>query len=373
MNVVLLSNHANHSRRKAGFHHLAEALHAMGHTVTFVTTGLSLISYARKDFRTMIEGIREQFGRSVEVKPGFHSYVHFTRWHPHSLVLPWLNNLTAGLMDRYADYPLGNLEPVLTNADMIIYESCAALFLFRKAKALAPYAKHVYRVSDDIAVMRSTHPRLIELEREIAPQFDLISVPYRTLFDKFSYAGNTVFHGHGLNKELFSTSSPSPYTTGNNCVYVGIGFFDYGFIDAASRLCPDAHFHLIGPLTPSTTAPNVHWYGEKPFAETIPYIQHADVGLQIIVGKDMKVFQDTLKIVQYRYCGLPIVVNSEMRFDKEGFFHYDTDDESSMQQCVYAALQSGKDMSRSLEVQSWQQIAEKIINDPSGDTTPRKA
>lgn len=363
MNVVLLSTHAYHSRRKAGFHHLAEAFHELGHDVTFVTTGLSLISYARRDFRTRIAGIRQQFCRVTQVKPRFRSYVHYTRWHPHNMILPWLNKHTAKLMDKYADYPLGELEGALTNANLIIYESCAALFLYRKLRALAPTAKHVYRVSDDIAVMRSTHPRLLALEQEIAPDFDLISVPYRTLLSKFTSRCNTVFHGHGLNKKLFSAETSSPYTTRNNCIYVGVGFFDYKFITTAAKLCPDVNFHLVGPLKASLKSENVHWYGEKDFLNTIPYIQHADVGLQIIAGHNMKVFQDTLKIVQYRYCGLPIVVNSEMQFDKEGFFYYDNTDDQSIRKSVYDALEAGKDMRRAEEVRSWIEIAESVIDD----------
>lgn len=35
----------------------------------------------------------------------------------------------------------------------------------------------VYRISDDIRILASTHPRLVEVEREIVGRFDCVSAP----------------------------------------------------------------------------------------------------------------------------------------------------------------------------------------------------
>ena len=51
------------------------------------------------------------------------------------------------------------------------------LYLFDKVKSLAPLAKTVYRVSDDIRSLGSTPPCLVDHERRIFGRFDTVSVP----------------------------------------------------------------------------------------------------------------------------------------------------------------------------------------------------
>ena len=54
--IVLITGHYYSSKRKAGFHFLAEAFAKDGYDVTFITTGLSLLSILKKDYRFMEKG-----------------------------------------------------------------------------------------------------------------------------------------------------------------------------------------------------------------------------------------------------------------------------------------------------------------------------
>jgi 2-beta-glucuronyltransferase len=219
--VTFITGHYYLSPRRAGFHHLADA----AHRVNFVTAGYSLLSYLRRDYRARIPGIRKNYGRPVEIRPGFVSYVHFTLWHPHTLILPVLNRLTMSVMDRYGQGGLGALRPLARETDVFVFESMSGLFLFRCLRRKNPGAKTVYRVSDDVRILGSTHPRLIEWEREIAPDFDCVSVPSHTMLEKFTGHPSLRLDHHGLDKTAFDACATSPYPPGSkNAVFVGTGY-----------------------------------------------------------------------------------------------------------------------------------------------------
>ncbi len=366
MKAVLLSNHYYRSSRKAGFHLLADALHKAGHDVAFVTTGLSWLSYARGDYRTKYKGLKEAHGKLIEERKGFRSYVHFTPWHPHTLLLPALDALTRRFMDSYDGFALGPLESLIQEADLILYESCNALFLFRKCKALAPKAKHVYRVSDDIRILRSSHPRLFELEAEIAPGFDLISVPCSYLGEKFAPSKNVRLHPHGVSKEDFEKAERTPYSKGPNCVFIGNAHLDCEFIRLASAGLPNIEFHIVGP-TPKglSKTKNVVCHGELPFADSIAYIKFADVGLYSldISKSDYALsFTDSLKLKQYRHCSLPVVAPKGLDLRRDGVFYYELTPQSCVQS-VKDALACERKREWADEAKSWDEAAKEILSE----------
>jgi 2-beta-glucuronyltransferase len=365
MKVVLLSNHYYRSKRRAGFHFVADALWKAGHEVLFVTTGISWISRARGDNRTRYPELMEGRNKLVEERPGFLSYVHFTPWHPHTLVLPPLDALTRPFMGLYGGFPLGAAEPLLKDAGLFIYESCNALFLFERCRALASGAKHVYKVSDDVRLLRSAHPALFDLETRLAPEFDLVSVPCEYLAGKFSGRARVEIHRHGVDRAPFDAAKASPYRGSPNCVFVGNAYLDRAFLKNAADSCPDVFFHAIGPLDKLPEAPNIRAYGEIPFLETVPFIKFADVGLHTLDlshSAHAMSFTDSLKVKQYRFCGLPVVAPAKLGVPGEGVFGYG-DDPASCGEAVRAALASGRDLRRAEGVESWDEVAARIIAD----------
>jgi 2-beta-glucuronyltransferase len=167
--VPFITGHYYTSLRRAGFHNLADAAHRLGYRVNFITAGYSLFSCLRRDYRTKLPGIRANCNRPVEIRPGFVSYVHRTLWHPHTLMLPILDRLTGPFMEHYGEGDLQRLLPLVQETDIFVFESMSGLFLFNRFRREKPSARTIYRVSDDVRILRSTHPRLVELEREIAP------------------------------------------------------------------------------------------------------------------------------------------------------------------------------------------------------------
>lgn len=367
--ITFLSGHFYPSPRRAGFHNLADAAHALGHKVNFVTVGYSLLSRLRRDYRNKIPGIREHSKAPALVRPGFVSYVHATLWHPMTLLVPILNRGTMRLMDRYGEGGLGHLADLARETDIFVYESTPGLFLFKRLKRERPEAKTVYRVSDDVRVLRSAHPRLIELEAEIAPLFDCVSVPNVWMLQKFPRLQGLRLDRHGIDRAAYDACEKSPYPPGTlNAVCVTTWNLDRRFLSAAAAARKDVHFHIIGPLRDDIGLPNVRFYGEMPFAATIPHIKFADVGLHCIDWRNehSRAFADALKVVQYRYCGLPIIAPDFLDLNRDGIAYYWPGDDTSCAAALDEALAVGKDASRANEVRSWREVAEDILSTVGG-------
>ena len=366
LTVSFITGHYYPSSRRAGFHNLADAAHRLGHKVNFITAGYSLLSYLRRDYRTRIPGIRDNCNRPAEIRPGFVSYVHSTPWHPMTLLFPLLNTLSAPHMDRYGEGELGALLPIVRETAVFVFESMAGLFLFRRFRRENPTAKMIYRVSDDVRILRSAHPRLIELEREIAPLFDLVSVPAAVMLEKFPGLPSLRLHRHGLDKAAYDACALSPYPAGSkNAVFVGIGHFDDNFLRLAAQATPDCAFHIIGPMKDALDLSNVRFYGEMPFTATPPYVKFADVGLCAVRcrNESAKSFTDSLKIMQYRYCGLPVVSPDFLDLRRDGVFYYRPGDAQSCADALREALACGRDAKRARETRSWDEVFQDIFTD----------
>ena len=165
-------------------------------------------------------------------------------------------------------------------ADLFVFDSDHGLLLFDRFKELNPHVCFVYRVSDDIRML-CHNPLLPAQEERILPQFDLISSASSIFQRRHAHWPNIHFHNHGLEKSLFDQPHANPYAdAGPNLIYVGMNFFDADFMVRAVRLFPEWRFHVFGAVAHLPAAPNLTCYGRRPFVELIPYLQHADIGMQ---------------------------------------------------------------------------------------------
>jgi 2-beta-glucuronyltransferase len=357
--ALLITGHYFESQRRAGFHWLAEALWQAGWEVIFVTTAISWMSWLQRNYRMTYPIFREAHQlRWVRERLG--SYVWLTPWHPVDLRYSWLNQLADRLFARYGQFSLGLLAPLARQADMFIFESKPGLMLFDRLRQLNPHARLIYRVSDDLRLLR-THRVVLETESRIAPQFDLISVPNALLLRRFEHLPQAVLHHHGICKSRFDQDYPSPYGEGweTHLVFVGTAYLDIDFIDKASAHFPTWAFHLIGPLPGVPRRHNVFAYGEMPFDATIPYLKHADIGLHTLICKSGAAsFADSLKVIQYTYCRLPIVAPEPMRSARVHTFYYQPGDQTS----IVRALDHARAFDRAkVEVEgihSWKALAQ---------------
>jgi len=359
--VVLVTSHYLECPLKAGFPYIAESFWRAGWHVLCLTESISWLTLARRrDPRCHYPIFRER-NRLRYVRDRLASYVWLTPFHPINLRLPLLNRLSAPVLKLYPRFPLGEAEEEIAQADLFVFDSDHGLFLFDRFKELNPHARFVYRVSDDIRMLRH-HPLLPAQEERIVPQFDLISAASSVFQRRFAHLPQVHFHNHGLEKELFDRRHANPYVSaGPNLVYVGMNFFDADFMVRAVRMFPDWSFHVFGAVDGLPAAANLTYYGQRPFVELIPYLQHADIGLQNLrYTPGAEWFTDSLKMSQYTYCKLPIVAPSFLKQDRPHVFYYEPGEDASIRRALEAARAYDRARITTAAVLSWDELASKL-------------
>lgn len=360
--VTLVTGHYWGSKRRAGFHHLAQAYRKLGFEVLFFTAPVSYLLKLKGDYRFEYN-LQHEAGKVIEKEEGLYSYVHFTPWHVANLRLSVLNQLSLPFLPLYSRYSFRAAVDFIRASDLIIFESSPGLYLFKRFQQLNQKARLAYRVSDDLRLL-NVHPGLIKLEENILPEFDVVSVPssyiYKTLA---AHAPKKLqLNHHGINKHVYDVAHPSPYV-GNkvNLVFIGNDYFDLGFLDIASTVYKDYLFHIIGPIADLPVKDNVKIYGEMPFQDTVPYVQHADAGLHTLSYKPgSESFTDSLKVLQYSYCKLPIVAPDFLRTPRKNTFCYTPGDEASIKSAIAQAINSKKESYNNIEVKSWEEVASNL-------------
>jgi 2-beta-glucuronyltransferase len=325
--VVLVSGHYLGSKRRAGFHHLAQAYWSLGWDVTFVTAAISALSRLRGDYRFAYP-VREEANRLVPVRERLASYVLMTRTHPGSLRSGIANLLSAPWFARYANAPLGPLEELLGAADLVVFEGTAALLLVARIRDLAPDARLVYRASDDLRAL-GVNPLILEAEAEAIPLFDLVSVPTQNIADALAAYGPVEVHPPAIDKAALDRPTESPYDAGPAAVFAGVSpLFDYESLAAAAELAPHVSFHVIGP--PQRPLPaNVSFRPELPYEELVPYLRHATFGLLFFPPGYASLGQGN-KVAQYSYCRLPIVAPAYLGAERPNLCLFEPGDRESL-------------------------------------------
>lgn len=361
--AILVTGHYWNSKRKAGFHWLADALERNGWEVLFFTTAISWLSVIRRDYR-MAYPVRQEANQLLQVRETMWSYVWFTPWHPANLRLEFLNQLSRPLFRRYSQLPLAGVEAKICQADLIIFESTPGLLLFERFKHLNPSAKYIYRVSDDLRLLRN-HSLVIETEQHIASKFDLISVPSQQIYQLFKGLPHLQLNLHGIRKDLFQKEYPNPYaqTEKPNLIFVGNSYFDHQFLKQASQLFPDWQFHIIGPIANLPQRKNIIAYGEIPFEDTIPYIKYADIGLQTrCYSPGIESLNNSLKVAQYTYCKLPIIAPLYLPSSNPHFFYYHPGDTDSIQSTLKEAVSYERSQIQTDKIYSWDEVVQHLLN-----------
>lgn len=330
--AVVITYHYWRSRRRASFHYIGAELVRNGFAIDFVTSNVSWMKRWRGNPMFGQPGFLANLATgATRVDDMVTSHI----WQaPYSLNTIGIPLLDACLTPLYRLYPYllrDRLRQVVAGAQMLVFESTAGVILFDEARRINPAARVLYRVSDDLKLL-AMHPAVLAAERRLLAAADLVSVPCRYLEEKMrgrEPRARVRLHPHGVDKAAFAAPVANPYPGPGNAVLVGTGYIDYDFIARAARLFPDLNFHLIGPLPQLLTRPNVHWHGELPFAATVPYLKHADLGLQARAGApEIASLSDSLKVQQYTLCRLPIIAPAAIPSERAHWFTYGANDES---------------------------------------------
>jgi len=361
--VVVVSQHYLESRRQAGMHFLARAFRGAGWDVLFLTVGISWVSRLRRDHRFAYPVLQEA-NRVKEVEPGLASFVWLRPWHPVDLRFRIANVLARPLFRTYGNARLGEAEPLIRGADVVLFESTSGIMLFDQIKRLNPDARFVYRVADDLRVI-GTSPVVLDAEVSAAPRFDLISVSGRVLLGRFAGCDNVIFHRHGIEKSVFDRESDDPYRNIPGCHAVSIGgtLFDLDALLAAGELYPDWTFHVFGWTHGDLRRANIRVYSEIPFEKTIPYLKHADVGLALYrYQRGAEYLADSsLKMIQYTYCRLPIVAPEFAKAPEwRHVFGYRSGDRDSIRMALERARGYDRDMIDRSAIRSWDELVSEL-------------
>lgn len=363
--VVFVTNHVWESKRRAGFHGLAAAFAAGGWQVGFVATGISQLSRLKHDRR--LEGFGPaDFNRFRPTPEGVDSFIYVPLLHPVAIANPTLETLAGPVFRRYGRHLPKVLTERFAGADVVIFESSPALFFVDHVRSVAPGARLVYRVSDNILSIRNSR-HLITAEDSAIPAFDLISVPSRILLKRFP-AATARFHPHGLDYATFDGphENPFPATTRPIAVSVGSTLFDYRFIDEASEARPDVDFHLVGNFPQRWTRSNVFLHGELPFRQAAAYSAHCTVALapyDIAPGAEY-LAETSNKIIQYRYLKKPIVTHAIVAelINLSQVFGYDLSRPGSAASAIQAAIDLDMGQLQLALPPSWSDVRDQILS-----------
>jgi len=364
--AVLITSHFWSSKRRAGFHNIAESLIKKGYEVLFLTGNASYIHHLKSDYRA--ELIKESKLNTLEkISDRLSQFIRFTKLHPVNYRSGILNYIFLPSVKNYSNVLSGydELNEFIKTSDIFIFESFPGLLWFEYIKKINANAKFIYRVSDDLRQLKK-HPFVIEHERKILSKFDLISVPSGYFLKLFDNQSNVKLHYHGINKEVFDIEQTNPYPENKffNFVFTGNAYLDHNFLKLSASVISDERFHVIGSFKKKVTDSRILYYGELDFSKTIPYVKFANAGLHILeYTKGAESFSDSLKVMQYTYCRLPVIAPEFIKSSRNNFIFYKPGDESSIAQ----ALRKSKEFDRSTinidNILSWDEVTEKIINE----------
>lgn len=185
-----------------------------------------------------------------------------------------------------------------------------------------PAALVVYDCMDELSGFRGAPPRLQELEQELFARADLVFTGGRSLFD--------AKRGHHPRVHLFPSSvdsshfGPARRPTTEPLDQCGIsrprlGFFgviderlDLDLLANIARSKPEWAIVVVGPVVKIDIAslprlPNIHYLGQKSYAELPAYLAGWDVALMPFALNESTRFISPTKTLEYLAGGKPVV------------------------------------------------------------------
>ena len=222
--IVFITPHYLEQYRKTGFFWMADAFHQKGWAVLFFTSPFSVVSILNRDNRLRFPVWKER-QKLIEKKPHFFSFVHFTLLHKvdctkvikNSKIAHFFGSIFNKILSPIANLvqtKLGESKAFIESADAFVFESSPSLELLDDFIRLNPNAKRIYRVSDDLRLVR-VHPDTHRYESHCLSNFDRVSVQSTALLETIKERNKNcraVVDFHGVNKLLFDACQTSPYS-----------------------------------------------------------------------------------------------------------------------------------------------------------------
>jgi 2-beta-glucuronyltransferase len=355
---LVLSAHDYRSPRKANIHFITSELAKRGRT-RFFSLRYSRLSKYTSDPRLSLDYAANQIG----VYQGVECYLWKTAIHPFNTRRRWLRPLETMMYNWYSSGYNQVLRSWIEEATVILLESGVAPVFFDLIKELNPKAKILYRASDALETINVAEYVNRTFTR-IASQLNTIALPSRALADTIPSKHNLAFVPHGIDHSVAEKADPSPYREGINAVSVGSMLFDPNFFVHAAKRFPHITFHIIGSGQASHPeyGNNVKIYGEMPFAKTLCYIKHADLGIAPYSSDNMPAYlRDTsMKLIQYDFFEIPAICPFFIAADYPNRFGYEIGNGDSIENAIQRALNPVTPLVAQ-RVLSWGEVTERML------------
>ena len=357
-NFLVLSAHDFRSPRKANLHFITSELVKRGKT-RFFSLRYSLLSKRTGDPRLSLDAEANK----ISTYQGVECYLWKTLIHPFNTRRKWLRPLESLMYSWYSRGQNPVLRQWIKEATVIVLESGIAPIFFDLIKSLNPNAKILYRASDALDTI-NVADYIHETFARVAGQLHTIALPSKAMADGIPSKHNLAFVPQGIDHSVTEKADPSPYGPGVHAVSVGSMLFDASFFVIASKRFPEITFHVIGSGQGADPGygDNVKVYGEMPFAQTLRYIKHAQLGIAPYSSNNLPAYlRDTsMKLIQYAFFEIPAICPFFIAADYPNRFGYEIGNEETIANAITRALIPSSNTARQ-QVLSWGEVTERLL------------
>jgi 2-beta-glucuronyltransferase len=230
-------------------------------------------------------------------------------------------------------------------------------------EALKPKARIIYYAADRLDAV-GAHPFISRRLLQDQHLLDRVVLRSEQMKADFNWAADRLSSvGFGVDKAENSNIGPSPYAPGQKvAVSVGSMLFDPAVFRLAAAEFPDIEFHVIGCGTSFDAASNVRIHPEMRFADTLPFVNHATVGIAAYRHEEGTHYlaDSSLKLAQFEHFGLPAVCPTFAQGSSPSRFGYEPGDPASIRRALQQAL-AASDHVQPRSFPSWSEVALQVL------------
>jgi 2-beta-glucuronyltransferase len=372
--ILILTSHVFlPGYRKASVHFIAGKWAEQGHDVRIATVGYSWLSLLKNSakFRKLRS---RQNNRFEDVAPNLRAGAYLPPIHPFSSGRRLVNRLNRPAFRLFGGHLPDFIHRALMDADVVVIESGTPLAFFDYVKRHNPAARTLYFCRDLLRSVGAA-PILQEIEARVISRFDAVCVPSKRLWNQLPAGARVRVISQGVDAALFDAEHPSPYPKGSvNAVSVGDMLFDEKAVAAMANAAPHVMFHIFGAPWHGVAHGNVVVHGERDFAEIVPYIVHADIGLAPyrLTQAEVYLAESSLKLAQYSYCKLPILLPEAVPFTGRNAIGYRSEGEADWRTKIDAALAMPRSDAIREGILTWEDVATQTISVATDNNLERR-
>ncbi len=347
--------------RKVSTHFIASEWARAGHDVHIATVGLSRLSRL-KDKALLDQLAVRQWNRFHEVKPGLSVSAYIPPVHPFSSRKRVLNLLMGPVFRLYGNHIPRYLRTELAGADAVFFEPGTCLAFVPSVRKLNPAARLVYIKRDWLTTI-GAGPYLQALEQEIYSDLDMVITPSSQIASVTSEHCRTEILPQAIDKSALDIDPPSPFAAGTrNAISIGNMLFDEDAVRSMAQADLSVTYHVFGARFKGDKPQNVVEHGERPFADLVPFLRHADFGVApyAMRPEDIYLAETSLKFLQYAYCRLPVLAPDLIPDRRGNIVGYSLKGEADWPGRVAAALHMERKSKFRDGIMTWKEVAERI-------------